>query len=441
MSQRRSVSVWRMTVFGSAVPVTVAGVLLAGCATRSSPPAGGEPGLLRAAGVQRADVRDAPVSATAAGMTAFGYQLYRISADRSQNSVLSPLSIAAAFAMARAGARGETAAQIDKVLRFPATGLHEAFNAISRQVVTTGGAPARRSPAASRTAGKTEPPTVSLANGLFVQNGFVIRDAFLRILAAQYGAGVRTVDFAAGDAAKRQIDEWVRRQTAGLIEKLFDQLDPTTRLVLANALYLRADWQLPFAESPTADATFTRADGSSVQAPMMHQAGRFRYAVGNGWQAVELPYAGGELAMRVLVPAANTAPTHLLSPGTLAAVAAGLRDGPVDLWLPRWKSTSSLDLAAQLQKLGMAAPFTSSADFSGIADDLYIQQAVHRATITVDEWGTEAAAVTGLSFVESAGRGGGVTIRADHPFAFAIVHIPTNVPLFIGQVADPTTES
>jgi len=421
-------------------------VLLGACATGSSPPgtapgAGGEPQLLRAVGIQRAEVPsgETAVSAAVDGVTGFGYDLYRVGADPARNTVMSPLSIEVAFAMARAGARGETAAQIDKVLHFPREGLHAAFNAMTRQVVTTDSPPPLRP--ATRKPEQPEPPVVCLANGLFTQQGFPVRDAFLRVLASQYGSGVRTVDFTSGDTAARRIDAWVRRQTAGRIDKLFDRLDPSTRLVLADALYLRADWQEPFSEGSTADAGFIRADGSSIRVQMMQHTGSFRYADGSGWQAVELPYVGGELAMRVLLPTGRNTPADLLAPDTLAAVAAGLRPAAVSVALPRWKSSSMADLDTLLPKLGMVAPFTT-ADFSGISPEpLYIQQAVHRATITVDEWGTEAAAVTGLGFAVSAIAPPKLSFRADRPFAFVIVHKPTGVPLFVGHVADPTEQS
>jgi serpin B len=171
----------------------------------------------------------------------------------------------------------------------------------------------------------------------------------------------------------------------------------------------------------------------------MHQIGKLRYASGSGWQAVELPYAGSDLAMRIVVPTGRTAPADLLAPSVQAAVATGLRPSMVDLSLPRWKATSGVDLGAALPRLGMPTPFGPAADFSGIAAGLRIQQAVHRATITVDEWGTEAAAVTGLAFATSGmAPGSAVTVRADHPFAFSIVQTSTGVPLFVGHVADPT---
>jgi serine protease inhibitor len=420
--------------FGRLAAGAVAILTLAACGASSS--GSGDPGLIKAAGVQRADVRDAPVSAVAKGMTAFAYDLYRLGASSDTNAVLSPLSIATAFAMARAGARGATAAEIDKVFGLPPSGADEAFNAITQGVVTTDGPPPPRP--RRRKPGQIYPPVVALANGLFVQDGFAIRDAYLRVLAAQYGTGVHMVDFPSG-SGRGQINDWVRRRTAGLIPRLFDQLDPSTLLVLANALYLRADWAQPFAESPTTQQTFTRANGSTVRAPTMHQVGTLRYAAGNGWQAVELPYAGGDLAMRIVVPTGRTAPADLLAPNVQAAIAAGLRPSMVDLSVPRWKATTGVDLGAALPRLGMPTPFGPAADFSGIAAGLRIQQAVHRATITVDEWGTEAAAVTGLAFATSGmAPGAAVIVRADHPFAFSIVQTRTGVPLFVGHVGDPT---
>jgi serpin B len=274
---------------------------------------------------------------------------------------------------------------------------------------------------------------VAIANGLFIQNGLPVTDGFLRTLASQYDAGARIVDFPTGQGAE-QINAWVREQTAQRITKLFDQLDPATRLVLANAVYLKADWQTPFAKDPTTDATFTRADGTTVAVPMMHQQEPLRYASGQGWQAVELPYAASELAMRVIVPQGTLTPAALLSPGTLTQVAAGLRPGQVDLFLPRWDFATDLALLPALNRLGL----TALDDFSGMSQErLELDQAVHRANITVDEWGTEAAAVTGLSFAVSGLAQPQFVVRADRPFAFTIVHQPTGAPLFIGHVADP----
>ena len=402
-----------------------------------TPSPGGQPEVLMAA-VARVTPQDPPVGAAVAGLTAFGHDLFSAVADRSANTVLSPLSIGYAFAMARAGAEGETAREIDAVLGFPDPGVHAAFNALDRAIVT-GDAPPPPAPSATRDAGDgPRPSVVTVANGLFAQRGLAVHEPFLETLAGQYGAGVETVDFTQPDAAKTRIDAWVREYTADRIRELFGSIDPDTLLVLANAVYLKADWETPFAEYPTAPAPFTRADGSAVEAPMMQQLGTMRFATGDGWQAVELPYAGGELAMQILVPTGETPPGDLLDPAVLDAVTAQLAAGTVDLYLPRWDFATDLDLVGSLQELGLTTAFAPGADFSGMTDaGVFIGQAVHRANITVDEWGTEAAAVTGLGFEVSGPPEPDATVRADRPFAFVIRHLPTGAPLFIGQVADP----
>ena len=280
------------------------------------------------------------------------------------------------------------------------------------------------------------PPIVALANGLFLQRDFAVQPEFLHTLAAQYGAGVRTVDFSSG--AKEAIDAWAREQTADRIKKVFDELDPSTVVVIANTVYFRADWQRPFLDV-TEGVTFNRADGTAVQTPMLHKDEEMRYATGSSWQAVELRYARGPYAMWVLVPRGKADPSALLSPEVLSTVEAGLRPAMVDLTMPKWDFESQPDLKALLIGLGLTAPF-GAADFSGIASGLYIGQAVHAANITVDEFGTEAAAVAAIAMPSSAPPSPDIVVRADRPFAFAIVHLPTRTPLFLGTVADPTAK-
>ncbi len=387
---------------------------------------------LAAVGVQRQmPGADAPLSAVTDGITAFGYALSKASAEPGRNWVSSPLSVAYAFAMARAGARGETAAQIDSVFGFPAAGLHDAFNALTRQQVTVSG-PLTRTQDGSKT------PVVCLANGLFVAPGQHVQAPFLHTLAASYGAGVRQVQFGS-PAAAQAINDWVSAQTAGRIKKLFDDLDPMTRLVLANAIYFKAGWVNRFGKSPTRQDSFSRADGTTVQVPMMSSEEPMRYAQAAGWQAVELPYVGGRLAMWVVVPSGRGSPQDLLAPAVLAEVATGLRAESVRLSMPRWDFATDLELDKVLPKLGLTAAFLDrQADFSGMIPGVFIGQAVHRANITVTESGTEAAAATGLGFPMSAPPPARVVVRADHPFAFAIVDVTTRLPLFVGQVADPS---
>jgi serpin B len=422
------------------VVLFVAGLVLTACGT-----AGRGPGQVVVArgDVARADVPRSnaavPIDRVVDGMLAFGHDLIATTDASSRNTVLSPLSIELAFAMARVGAGGTTAAQIDRVLHLPAQDRDAAFNALTRNLITTNSPPpSPATPAARSQGGPPAAPVVAIANALFVQSGLRVGQPFLHTLAADYGEELRSVDFSSGDGAKA-VNDWVRRQTADRIQRLFDSLDPATQLVIANAVYLKADWANPFAERTTTDEPFLRADGSTIVAPTMHQEGSYRYAEAPGWQAVELPYAGGDLVMRVLVPSGPGNPADLLTPTTMTEVSHGLHAERVSLALPRWDFGTVVDLVGALGRLGLRAPFADDADFSGISPDLPISGAVHRANITVDEWGTEAAAVTGLAFRASAlPAGPAITVTADHPFAFAVLDRSSGAPLFIGTVADPS---
>lgn len=395
------------------------------------------PGVLAAAGVDRDHPRDAPIEEVVAGMTQLGYDLYGVSAVPDENIVLSPFSVASAFAMARAGARGRTAAELDAVFRYPVAGLHDAVNVLDQEIATADGAPPPADHATPQP-GQPEPPAVAVANGLFAQKGFPLEPDFLEVLARSYGAGVGVVDFGS-PSAKEIIDAWVQEQTADRIDELFETLPITTELVLANALYLKADWAYPFSEGATVEAPFTRVDGTGTQVPTMGLTRSLRYAAVDGVHVVELPYAASELAMWILVPTGDAQPADALSPAVLGSVPATFADTVVDLAMPRWDFETTLDLREPLHELGLVSPFSPAADFSALTPrSLFINQAIHRATITVDEWGTEAAAVTGIAFATSAPPTPEVKVRADRPFGFAIVHTPTGAPLFLGQVAEPT---
>jgi len=213
--------------------------------------------------VARAVPADASVEETVEGLLAFGHDVHDRIAEPTTNTVVSPFSIALAFGMARAGAAGDTADQIDEILHFPPD-VHEGLNALEQAIVSADGPPPVPDPEAERDPrADPQPPVVAVANGLFVQDGVEIKPPFLDILAGQYGAGVQVVDFQDG-TAKAAIDAWVREQTAERIQKLFDQLPPETAVVLANAVYLKADWQTPFAKEPLQEGPFTLADGSVV---------------------------------------------------------------------------------------------------------------------------------------------------------------------------------
>jgi serpin B len=413
----------RTLLLGTAAAAT----LLGGCGSPTTRAASG------AALPTALDVADGDV---VTGMVAFGHRLVA-SAGAGGNWICSPLSIACAFAMARVGAAAATATQLDQMFSFPARGRDSAFRRITRELDAAGGAPGALPPWKPGT--PPPAPVVSIGNALFTAEQFKLGAAFLRVLAAEYGAGPRPVDFRSGNALA-QIDAWVREQTRGRITKLFDKLHPETVLVLANALYFKGYWASPFRAGETKVTPFTRHGGSRVTTPMMSQQRTLRYAAVNGLQAVELPYANSRYAMWVMLPPPGGAPTDLLEPRTIAEATGALAERRVQVYLPRFDFDTDINLRKALERLGLTEPFDPDrANFSGIAPKLYIDEAIHRATITVDERGTEAAAVTGIAArVTSGPPRPDVTFRADRPFAFVVIGGADRAPLFMGVVNDPT---
>jgi serpin B len=427
----------RSLLLGAAA--ALAAVPLAGCGRDRPVSPDDDAGLLVAKGVAR--VRPAPDAPTAGVATAIGmlsHALGTAAARPDRNWVVSPLSIACAFAMARVGAGGTTASQLDATFGFPRSGRDEAFNAITRQLVTADVPPPPKRAKPARPAGsEAPPPVVCLGNALFPRVGLPIGEAFLDTLAGQYGAGARPVDYAS-PRALQTINDWANRQTAGRITKVFNELDPATELVLANTIYLKASWANVAPNVSTVEQPFTTAHGS-VDVPMFAQTGTMTYGGGAGWEAVEVPYASGDIAMRVLLPPSGGNPVDLLAPDTMAAIGRGLAPARVEVTMPRWDFATDLDLKTSLTSMGLTAPFSDGADFDGIHPNLHIDQAIHRANITVDEWGTEAAAVTAIA-MEAAGAAPQqlTTVTVDRPFAFVILGGPQRVPLFMGTVTDPT---
>jgi serpin B len=374
--------------------------------------------LLTAPGVARsAPDPAAPVGALASSITGLGYRMRTLTPTG--NWVASPLSVAYAFAMLRAGAGPETAADLDRAFGFPPAGLDAAVNTITQRI-TTGPVPVHRA------AGE---PVVSIGNGFFVQRGLPVGKPFLTTLARYYGAGVRPVDFTSGDAA-RAINGWVSQQTNGKIPHAYDpQAGDVAALV--DTVYLHADWASPFLDAQSEPF----AGAGSVPTMLLPDA-TLPYAQGPGWTAVDLPYAHSDLVMRVMIPAAGGSPDDLLRPATMSAIAAALRPADIELHVPKWTTRTS----AGLEPLGPPSIY-GGGDLSGISPGLVVSRATHDAYIGVDETGTEAAAATTIVMAISGRVSSPTVVRADRPFAFAIIHKPTSIPLFVGRVVNPAAPS
>lgn len=376
----------------------------------------------------------------AKGLAAFDAELYAQLTKKKGNIVYSPYSVAVALAMTRAGAAGTTREQMDAVLHTAAIGdLDLGFNAIDRALA--------KRPGSYPFGNSTVPLELGQANQLWSQRETEIARAYLDELATNYGSGVGVADFVrAREQARREINAWVSDRTRSRIPELIKDgvLNDLTRFVLANAIYLKAKWQMPFEKSLTAAAPFHRLDGTDARVQLMRipTTPSLPYARAGGYQAVSLPYVGG-LSMVVLVPDA----------GSFASVEASLRDGgrlgqaidlpsrkAVRLALPRFTFRTAAMLKDPLEQLGMPIAFTDRADFSGIApkERLLLQAVVHEAFIAVDEEGTEAAAATAVIGGLTSAPSEIVELTVDRPFLFFIRDDETGAILFMGRVVDPS---
>ena len=403
------------------------------------PPAastGGDAAVARA-DVPRASAAPADAASAGAAINAFGLDLYRKIAAATTNVVVSPASIALALGMARAGARGQTAAEMDAVMH--ALGADENagwLNALDQAL-------AARSGTFEDMGGNALPVALRIANAPFAQEGMALEPAYLEALAARYGAGLRLVDYVADtEGARKVINGWVSGRTEQRIPELLvpGVLTPESRLTLVNAIYLKAPWLVPFAPEATQPGTFTRADGSTVDVPLMATGTSLRHAAGTGWEAVEIPYIGGSLAMTVIVPDDLAAFEQELTADRLESITGALAETQVSLIFPRFSIETKAGLADVLAALGMPSAFDDRADFSGIttAEKLLISDVIHQANIDVDEKGTEAAAATAVVMRAGSMPAEPVTMRVDRPFLFALRDVPTGAILFLGRVGDPS---
>lgn len=393
--------------------------------------------------ISAADADADPLAASRA-IEAFGLDLYALLADAggSGNVVFSPASIVTALVMAYAGAAGTTAEEMAQTLHIdlPADRLHTSFNALDALLET-------RNREEQDHRGEDVGVVINTANSLWAQLDLAFEPQFLDTLAANYGAGVRLVDYAsAAEGARQAINAWVSDETAGKIPELIAAggLDALTRLVLVNAVYLDATWASQFDPRATKPGDFHTLAGSTVTAQMMSQSSVFPYVRGDGWQAVELPYVHNELAMLLLVPDAGRfgETEDALKAGLLDTVVAGLTKTPeVRLTMPKFEFRAQSSLSDALRRLGMASAFAyETADFSGMTreEQLYISEVIHEAFIAVDEEGTEAAAATAIVMRTASAPMETVELTIDRPFLFALRDLDTGALLFFGRVTDPS---
>ena len=368
---------------------------------------------------------------------AFGTDLYLLLSERTENTVFSPASVAAALQLALCGARGDTAAELAKALHLsasPDSAPDEAAQAL------------RHLSAIVNETAEAGTADFRVANTAWAQSGLPLLPGFTGRLRDAAAATLADADFVhAAETARNAINRVIAEQTAGKITDLLARgtLNSFTRLVLANAVYLKAQWAEQFPVNATRDAPFHSDETSSKNVPMMRGTATRSYCRAGGYQAVLLPYQHSGLAMAIVLP---DGPLSTLRPRLSVS---GLRDllgnmsaHSVTLSLPRFRVESSFDLIPALKQQGVTTAFGADADFSGMteAERLWIAAIAHKAFVDVDEYGTEAAAATAVVLRVAAAilrPPPRVEMIVDRPFLFAIVHTATGTPLFFGQVTNP----
>lgn len=386
------------------------------------------------------DIPSADIVTLAAGNTAFSLDLYHQLKSLSGNLFFSPYSISSALAMTYAGAEGKTAEEMAAVFHFlmEEDKLHPAFNALDQYL---------------KDLAKQEVPNdvgevfqLNIANAIWGQKDFHFESNYLDTLAANYGAGLRLLDYVQEPEESRLIiNAWVSDQTKERIQDLIPQgaIDSDTRLVLSNAIYFKATWLEPFEESLTEDRVFHGLDSEDFFVPMMSLSSdvSFPYYQGDGFQAVDLPYLSGQTSMLVLVPDQGNFYEFEagLNMALLNQAIGELTYRPMYLSFPKFEFESEIGLAQTLAEMGMPTAFSDGADFSGMTNtkDLFISDVFHKAFVSVDEEGTEAAAATAVVMKMTAAPENPLRLNVDRPFLFLIRDHQTNSILFLGRVVEP----
>jgi len=375
---------------------------------------------------------DPNVETAVQGNTEFALALYHKLSAAEGNLFFSPYSISTALAMTYAGARGNTEAQMAQALHFllEQEQLHPAFALLE----------ARLSDVERK--GHVQ---FAAANALWPQKGYTLLESFLALTKQHYGVRVAAVDYGDAEAARGTINAWVEEKTAGKIQEVIPPglLDAETLLILVNAIYFKGNWASQFDRSLTGDAPFWVAPRAQVQVPMMSKVDEYRYGEVDGLQVLELPYAGYDLSMIVLLPRKMDGLADLedrLTVENLDTWTEHLWHIEVQVSLPRFEITRSIRLSDALTSMGMVDAF-GDADFSGMdgSKTLYVRAVLHKAFVSVDEEGTEAAAATAALMRTIGAIWSPSVFHADHPFLFLIRENSTGSILFLGRVMNPAS--
>jgi serpin B len=370
------------------------------------------------------------------GNNAFAIELYQKLKNTEGNLFFSPYSISTALAMTYAGARGNTEKQMAATMHFDPDQrkFHAAFGEFQNHI---------------NDYEKKGDVKLEVANSLWLQKDYAFLPAFLEET-KKYDAGLNYVNFISEtEKARLAINTWIEKKTNDKIQNLIvpGMLDAATRLVLANAIYFKGKWAVPFDSSATKNMPFYVQSDDSVTVPMMCIRGHeFGFMENSDNQCLEMPYAGNDLSMFVILPKKRNGLNvfeKTFNKTNLIFWTKHIYKEKVLVFFPKFKILKSFSLAQELSSMGMHDAFSGAADFSGMTGvkDLHISDVIHKAFVDVNEEGTEAAAATAVIMARGA-RSQMMpkippTFRADHPFIFLIRDNHSGAILFMGRIIDP----
>lgn len=346
--------------------------------------------------------------------------------DESRNVIISPFSIASSLSMTLNGAGGQTRDSMVKALRMDGMSP-ESINTSYRDLTAS-------------LLNVDKRVLISVANSVWSEKNFDVKIPFRNILTDYYNAGSFTFDIT-DKLAYQAVNNWIEDKTNGLIKNMLDHLDDNTVMLLVNAIYFKGKWQSQFDKDKTANETFYRNDGTTVDVPMMKQVSDYSVYSGDGFIFAEFPYGQGNFVMDIILPdrqAGINSVLPLLNDAAISECLYRMAKTKTDLSFPRFKYGYNKELTDILTGMGMGIAFSKNADFSNISDlSLFISMVLHQAFIQTDEEGTEAAAatITGISMTMAPAQP--FALKVDHSFIYLIRETSTNSILFMGKVADP----
>ena len=361
----------------------------------------------------------------------FGFEIFQkvnASLTEPKNTMISPMSISLALAMVYNGTDGNTKKQMEDMLH-KSNLSPEDINQSYKDLVA---------------ALSSHDPKVELAisNAIFYRNSFNVKNNFITTNQNYYQAEVSGLDFTKTTETLNKVNDWVKTNTKGKIDKIIEKVSDDDIMYLLNAIYFNGEWKYRFDTKETADLPFTKEDKTTIQVPTMTLEKPFNFYSHNDFQMLEMPYGSGKYSMLIFLPETGKKTGDVISildSENLNSWISKLSEQKKKVFLPKFEFKFDDSLVDELTALGMTDAFNDAkANLSGISDaaKLVISEVMHKSYIKVDERGTEAAAVTGIT-VGVTSVGPDTSFRVDHPFVFAIREKDTKAILFIGKVMNP----